>query len=158
MFNLKLLSFIFNPVSFVQSLQALVRSLKILCLSLKPLHTFKGCNRVFESLVFSRLKNLTSLSLSLWMKVSRFLTMLVSASGPTLTGPCFSFSVGPRYKCSTPCVVSQVQRRRISSLTLLVQPRVWLAFWSVNVHCQVIPNLSFTNTPKSFPAGLLSSD
>jgi len=39
---------------------------------------------------------------------------------------------------------------------LLIQPRIQLAFWAVNAHCQVMLSFLSTNSPKSFFAGLLS--
>ena len=53
------------------------------------------------------------------------------------------------------------QRRRIPSLDLLatlllMQPRIQLAFWDLNTHCQVLLSFSLANTPKSFLVGLLS--
>ncbi|NXW51661.1 FANCC protein, partial [Nyctiprogne leucopyga] len=41
------------------------------------------------------------------------------------------------------------------STLLLMQPRIWLAFWAVSAHCQLLPIFSSTSTLKS-SAGLLS--
>jgi len=53
------------------------------------------------------------------------------------------------------------QRGRITSLDLLamlllMKPRIWLAFWAVSAHCQVMLSFRSTSTPKSFSSGLLS--
>jgi len=53
------------------------------------------------------------------------------------------------------------QRGRVPSLDLLatmllMQPRVWLAFWAASAHCRVMLSFSSTSTPKSFSSGLLS--
>jgi len=37
---------------------------------------------------------------------------------------------------------------------LLMQPRIWLAFWAASAHCWVILSLLSTRTPKSFSAAL----
>ena len=53
------------------------------------------------------------------------------------------------------------QRGRITSpdllaILLLMQPRIWLAFWAVSTHCWVMMSFSSTSTPKSFSSRLLS--
>jgi len=39
-------------------------------------------------------------------------------------------------------------------MLLLVQPRIWVAFWAVSAHYWLIPSCSSTGNPKAFLTGL----
>lgn len=41
-------------------------------------------------------------------------------------------------------------------MLLLMHPRLWLTFWAMSTHCQLMSSFSSTCTPKCFSAGLLS--
>jgi len=111
--SLILQSFSLKPLSLVLSQQALIKSLS---------SSYKLCP---HSLLFSRLKSPSSLSLSSQERCSIPQIVLVSSSGPAPTGPGLSCAEGSRAICRTPSGVSPEWSRGIESPPSTCWPRCW---------------------------------
>ncbi|KAK4832076.1 hypothetical protein QYF61_020632 [Mycteria americana] len=152
--SLNLPSFSLKPLPLVLSQQVLLKT---------PFKYCKAAMRSPQSLLFSRLNNPSSLSLSSQERCSIsliiFVALLWTCSNRSMSFLCRGLQSWTQYwrwgLTRVGC------RDRITSLDLLatlllMQPRIWLAFWAASTHCQLMSSFSSTSTPKSSSAGLLS--
>jgi len=116
-----------------------------------------------QSLPFSWLNNLNSLSLSSQQKCSSpqiiFVALLWTVSNRSMCFLCWGLQSWKQGSWGVG--VPLEQRGRIPSLNQLniflsVQPRIRLAFRAMNAHCWLVSSFSSSSMAKSFLAGLLS--
>ncbi|KAK4831337.1 hypothetical protein QYF61_017468 [Mycteria americana] len=126
-----------------------------------PFRYWKAAIRSPHSLIFSRLNNPNSLSLSAQERCSSpliiFVALLWTHSNRPMSFLCWGPQSGMQYSVGWG-LMRAGYRGRITSLDLLVtlllmQPRIWLAFWAASAHCWLMLSFSSTNTPKSFSSG-----
>ena len=159
--NINLPLFCLKPSPLVVSLQALVSSPSAAFLW-ASVRYWQAALRSACSLLFSRLISPNSLSLSSEERGSSPLIIFMASSGPAPTSPCLFLCWGLQSwtQDSGWGVTRAEQRGRILSLTLLatlllVQHRIWLAFWAVSAYWWVTLSSSSSSTPTSFSSRLL---
>lgn len=112
--------------------------------------------------LFPWLKDSNSSSLSSKDRASIPLIVLMVSSGLAPTGACLSFAQSPRLLLVVGHCYSRwhftrgEQRGRIIyhtllAMLLLLQPRVWSAFWAAGAHCWVMFSFSPTEAPQILP-------